>query len=35
MEVGQRSLVERADFIAGKVNTAWLGKVANIGGDQK
>jgi acetyl-CoA carboxylase biotin carboxylase subunit len=29
------SLVERADFIAGKVNTGWLEKVANIGGDQK
>ena len=29
------SLVERADFIAGRVNTGWLEKVANIGGNQK
>ena len=29
------SLVERADFIAGIVNTGWLEKVANIGGNQK
>ena len=28
------SLVERADFIAGWVNTGWLEKVANIGGNQ-
>ena len=28
------SLVERADFIAGRVNTRWLEKVANTGGDQ-
>ena len=28
------SLVERADFIAGRVNTGWLEKVANIGGNQ-
>ena len=28
------SLVERADFIAGRVNTGWLEKVANIGGDR-
>ena len=28
------SLVERADFIAGRVNTGWLEKVANIGGNR-
>ena len=28
------SLVERADFIAGRVNTGWLEKVANMGGNQ-
>ena len=27
------SLVERADFIAGQVNTGWLEKVANVGGN--
>ena len=27
------SLVERADFIAGRVNTGWLEKVASIGGN--
>ena len=27
------SLVERADFIAGRVNTGWLERVANIGGN--
>ena len=29
------SLVERADFIAGRVNTGWLEKVANIGGNER
>ena len=29
------SIVERADFIAGRVNTGWLEKVANLGGNQK
>ena len=29
------SLVGRADFVAGKVNTGWLEKVANTGGDRK
>ena len=28
------SLVERADFIAGRVNTGWLEKVANAGGNR-
>ena len=28
------SLVERADFIVGRVNTGWLEKVASIGGNQ-
>ena len=28
------SLVERGDFIAGRVNTSWLGKVANAGGNR-
>ena len=28
------SLVERADFISGRVNTGWLERVANVGGDQ-
>ena len=27
------SIVERADFIAGRVNTGWLERVANIGGN--
>ena len=27
------SLVERADFIAGRVNTGWLEKVASTGGN--
>ena len=27
-------LVERADFISGRVNTGWLERVANVGGDQ-
>ena len=29
------SLVERADFIAGRVNTGWLEKVASIGGNHR
>ena len=28
------SLVQRADFIAGRVNTGWLERVANIGGNK-
>ena len=29
------SLVERADFIAGRVNTGWLEKVVNMGGNER